>query len=206
MEADGRIGPVPMRGQPATIEEVVSVGSSATDCIGSCVIPQTPPRTSCCATISSHEDSPYDQALTDRICDFGLRGVLASLTVLFSGHTLAWPYKPVARLDSVLVLALSVVLTIATYPLATLKRRLDVPNRLCLVFAVLAFAVGALRDDQRIEYVWLSGCLGFCLLVRLLITAKRKNHHVAAKRRKHITFRQNCSSDCSTAENGAENR
>lgn len=41
---------------------------------------------------------------------FGLRGVLASLTVLFSGHMLAWPYKPVARVDSLLVLAFSVVL------------------------------------------------------------------------------------------------
>jgi hypothetical protein len=28
---------------------------------------------------------------------FGLRGVLASLIVLFSGRMLAWPYKPVAR-------------------------------------------------------------------------------------------------------------
>jgi hypothetical protein len=84
---------------------------------------------------------------------FGLPGVLASLIVLFSGHMLAWPYKPVARVDSLLVLAFSIVLTVSTYPLGTLKRRLDVPNRLCLVFAVLAFAIGALRDDQRSEYV-----------------------------------------------------
>jgi hypothetical protein len=114
---------------------------------------------------------------------FGLPGVLASLTFLFSGHMLAWPYKPVAPVDSVLVLAFSLVLTIATYPLATLKRRLDVPNRLCLVFAVLAFAIGVLRDDNRIGYVWLCGCLGLCLLVRLRIAAKRKNksHRIAAQ-------------------------
>ncbi len=70
---------------------------------------------------------------------FGLPGLWNGCIVLSSGHTLAWPYKPVLLVDRLFEIGFCIALILLTYPSSKWRKPFDGLSHLCFVGAVIAF-------------------------------------------------------------------
>ena len=89
----------------------------------------------------------------------GVRGVIGGLCVLASGRGLVWPYTPVPRYQSFLLLLFSVALIAISYPLLNMRKRLEGIDRALLVGSLIAFCLSLVQRGEVGIWIWASICV-----------------------------------------------